>query len=47
MDFKKWVTDEPLISEKAKEYFAEVNTERRRRKAFFQERFDGVVLNAE
>jgi len=47
MDFKKRVTDEPLISEKAKEYFAYTNAEKRRRKNYFQTRFDGVEVNAE
>jgi hypothetical protein len=42
MNWKAMVTDEPLISEKAKEYFADAAKEKRRKIEYFQTRFDGV-----
>ena len=40
MDWKNWVSDEPLISEKAKDYFAEAKVEKRIRTGIFQYWFD-------
>jgi hypothetical protein len=41
MDWKEFVKDEILLSEKAKTYFSEAQTQKRRRKNFFQKKFNG------
>ena len=45
MDWKEFIKDEILLSEKAKEYFSEAATLKRHRTKFFQERFNGVIKN--
>jgi hypothetical protein len=35
MDWKEFVKDEILLSEKAQDYFSEAQTQKRRRKNFF------------
>lgn len=43
MDYIDFVKDTVLLSEKAKEYFAEEQTQQRHRKTYFQKMWNGEL----